>query len=72
MAKRHNRTKRRIPAGESVVAWVAALERGRQTGDFELIRRANAELARLGVTVTFASSPVPEQPTDLGSLEDRS
>ena len=42
-----------------MVVWVAALERGRQTGDFELIRRATDELARLGVLLTFLADRRP-------------
>ncbi len=73
MAQRRYRTRKHlVEAEKSVIAWLVALERGRRTGDFDLIRRANAELARLGVTVTFASSSDPMQTTDLGSSEDRS
>ena len=33
----------------TVVVWVAVLERARRTRDFQLIRKANEELDRLGV-----------------------
>ena len=36
---------------DTIVVWVAILERGRRTKDFELIRRANEELDRLGVFI---------------------
>jgi hypothetical protein len=35
------------------VVWLLLLERGRQTGDFELATRAQKELERLGITVTY-------------------
>ncbi len=35
------------------LAWLLLLERGRQSGDFELAARARRELARLGITVTY-------------------
>lgn len=40
-------------AKDSAALWVAVLERGRLTHDFELVRQATAELERLGVQVTF-------------------
>lgn len=43
-----NATERDDPA-----VWMLLLERGRQTGDFELAARAKRELARLGVYVTY-------------------
>jgi hypothetical protein len=33
--------------------WLLLLERGRQTGDFELAARAKRELERLGITITY-------------------
>ncbi len=38
---------------DSATAWVAVLERARSAGDFELMQRANRELERLGVKITF-------------------
>jgi hypothetical protein len=35
------------------VVWLLLLERGRQTGDFELAARAKRELERLGVFVSY-------------------
>lgn len=39
---------------ESPTAWFAALERARVTRDYELAARAQRELRRLGVKVTFS------------------
>ncbi len=39
---------------DTVVVWVAALERGLRTHDFELIRKANEQLDRLGVHLCIA------------------
>ena len=51
---------------DSAAVWVALLERGRSTGNFSLIQRANRELERLGVCVTiggegFGASPQPRE-----------
>jgi hypothetical protein len=35
------------------VVWLLLLERGRQTGDFELAARAKRELERLGIRVSY-------------------
>ena len=35
------------------VVWLLLLERGRQSGDFELAARAKRELERLGIRVTY-------------------
>jgi len=35
------------------IVWLLLLERGRQSGDFELAARAKNELARLGIRVTY-------------------
>lgn len=36
------------------LTWMLLLERGRQTGDFQLAARAKRELERLGVRVTYS------------------
>lgn len=36
------------------VVWLLLLERGRQTGDFDLAARAKRELERLGIRVTYS------------------
>ena len=38
---------------ESPSYWLAIIEEARLTGNFELIQKANQELARLGVTISF-------------------
>ncbi len=35
------------------LTWLLLLERGRQSGDFDLAARARRELARMGITVTY-------------------
>ena len=45
-----------IRAEDSAAAWVAVLERGRLASDFSLIRKATAELERLGVQITFGGA----------------
>jgi hypothetical protein len=35
------------------LVWLLLLERGRQSGDFDLAAKAKRELARLGVRVSF-------------------
>lgn len=51
---------------DAVVVWIAVLERGRRARDFDLIRRANEELDRLGVHICidgqrYGSPSVPER-----------
>jgi len=46
-------SKARREAAQSPTAWFAALERARDTNDFELAAQAVRELKRLGVTVRF-------------------
>jgi hypothetical protein len=41
--------------------WMLLLERGRQTGDFELAAQAKRELERLGVIVTYRRPREVEQ-----------
>jgi hypothetical protein len=41
-------------ATDSPTAWFAAMERARQTDNYELAARAERELKRLGVTVNWA------------------
>ena len=43
---------------EDPLIWLLLLERGRQTGDFELAARAKRELKRLGVRVTYCRPSV--------------
>jgi hypothetical protein len=38
---------------EDVTTWLLLLERGRRTNDYELAGRAQAELRRLGVRVSY-------------------
>lgn len=47
---------------DSTTAWFAVLERARITRDHDLAEKAQRQLDRLGVTVTFseAASPVQE------------
>jgi hypothetical protein len=45
------------------LTWLLLLERGRQTGDFELAARAKRELERLGVRVTYGR-PAPRPPEE--------
>ena len=44
---------RRALLAEAPSFWLAIIEEARLTGNFELIQKANRELARLGVTVSF-------------------
>ena len=45
----------RIPP--DALAWIAALNRGYETGDFALIQRANSELEKLGVEIALFEPP---------------
>ncbi len=44
--------------------WLLLLERGRQTGDFQLAAQAKRELERLGVFVTYRRLKKGEKPRE--------
>jgi hypothetical protein len=46
------------------VVWLLLLERGRQTGDFELAARAKRELARLGIRVSYGRPRTKKEVAD--------
>lgn len=58
MAKRHRKNKVYQPE-DSPAAWFVMLERARQTNDSALAARAQQELNRLGVTVTYKTIGAP-------------
>jgi hypothetical protein len=46
------------------LVWLLLLERGRQTGDFDIAARAKRELERLGVFVTYRRPNEREKPRE--------
>jgi len=42
---------------DSPAAWFVVLERAKRTNDFDLAAQAQRELERLGVKVTYATTP---------------
>ncbi len=46
---------------DDTTVWLLLLERGRRTGDYELAARAQRELERLGVRVTYRRPPRREE-----------
>jgi hypothetical protein len=47
-------------AADDPLTWLLILERGRQTADFALAARAQKELERIGVRVTYLPPIVPK------------